>query len=363
MEKVKVGISIGDINGIGVEVILKTLHHKEILKYCIPVIYGSSKVLSYHKNIVGLEDFSYSTASSAERAKHDRVNVINCWHDSVNITLGKLSEAAGQCAYIALEQATNDLKSGAIDALVTAPIHKKAMQAANFPHTGHTEYITQAFGMTDSLMLMVNDDLRIGLVTNHLPLGMVTESLTKELLRRKIQVMNKTLKVDFGIERPSIAVLGLNPHAGDDGVIGDEEENIIRPVIIEIKKKGTLVMGPYPADGFFGSGTYRKFDGILAIYHDQGLIPFKALSFGDGVNFTAGLPGVRTSPDHGTAFDIAGENKADPSSFRRALFLAIDIAKSRRDHEEMHANPLRKRKHYQEDEDPSKIVEEKEGSQ
>ncbi|MEM9920034.1 MAG: 4-hydroxythreonine-4-phosphate dehydrogenase PdxA [Bacteroidota bacterium] len=362
MEKVKVGISIGDINGVGLEVILKTLHRKEILKYCVPVIYGSSKVLSYHKNIVGLDDFSFSTANSIDRVRHDRINVVNCWQDNVNITLGKLSDTSGKYAYISLEQATNDLKNGSIDALVTAPIHKKAMQMANFPYPGHTEYITNAFGVSESLMLMVNDELRIGLATNHLPLRDVPEVISKEKIRKKLQIFNKSLKVDFGIERPSIAVLALNPHASDDGLIGTEEEQVIRPVVIEAKKKGVLVMGPFPADGFFGSGTFKKFDGILAMYHDQGLVPFKTLSFGQGVNYTAGLPSIRTSPDHGTAYDIAGKNMADPASFRRALFLAIDIAKKRKAYQEMHANPLKKRQHEQVDEDPARI-EEKEGSQ
>ena len=341
----------GNINGVGLEVILKTLSDSRILKICTPAIYASSKVVSYHKNIVGLDNFSFQQLNSAERLKWDRVNVVNCWSDNVNITIGKLSDISGKYAKISLEQATNDLKAGYIDALVTAPINKKAMDSANFNYPGHTEYLTDKFDVKESLMLMVNENLRVGLVTNHLALKDVAANVTKEKIIRKLKLLNKSLKVDFGIEKPMIAILGLNPHASDGGVMGDEEEQIIRPVIIEAKKKGLMVLGPFPPDGFFGSGKYQKVDGILAMYHDQGLIPFKTLSFGKGVNFTAGLPIVRTSPDHGTAFDIAGRNEADPSSFRQALFLAIDIAKNRKRHAEMHANPI----------DRNVKIEEKEG--
>ena len=230
-----------------------------------------------------------------------------------------------------------------LDALVTAPIHKKGMQDAGFQYPGHTEYLTSELGGKESLMLMVNGDLRIGVVTNHLPLKDVAAAITKEQIIKKLKILHETLKKDFGKEKPTIAILGLNPHAGDDGMLGEEEEKIIRPVVIESKKRGMIVNGPFSADGFFGSGQYRKFDAILAMYHDQGLIPFKTLSFGEGVNFTAGLPAVRTSPDHGTAFDIAGANIADPSSFRQALFLAIDLATNRKDYIESHKNPVVKR--------------------
>ena len=341
MEKVKIGISIGDINGIGLEVILKTLADTRILNFCTPVIYASSKVVSYHKNIVALEDFSFHAAKSGDRIHHDKVNVVNCWQDDVNITLGKISDSSGKYARISLDQATNDLQNGIIDTLVTAPIHKKAMQDAGFPFPGHTEYLNSIFKITESLMLMVNTDgLKVGLVTNHLPLKEVASAITKEKIVRKLQIFNHTLIVDFGIEKPTIAVLGLNPHAGDDGFLGEEEKKIIRPVIIEAKKKGMMAMGPFPADGFFGSRQHKKVDGILAMYHDQGLAPFKALSFGSGVNYTAGLPVIRTSPDHGTAYDIAGKNEADSRSFRQALFLAIDIFKCRKDHKEMYANAI-----------------------
>ncbi len=341
MEKVKVGISIGDINGVGLEVILKTVSDERILSLCTPVIYGSTKVISYHKNIVGINDFPFKGSRPGDRIHPNKINIINCWDENVNIILGKPSDISGVYALKSLEQATEDLAKGEIDALVTAPIHKKAMEKANFGFTGHTEYLSSKFGKL-SLMLMVNDDLRVGVATNHIPLQAVAANITKEIISQKLKTFNQTLKVDFGIERPTIAVLGLNPHAGDNGLIGNEEEKIIRPVIIEAKKKGVLAMGPFPADGFFGSRNYRKFDGILAMYHDQGLVPFKALSFGEGVNFTAGLNKVRTSPDHGTAYDIAGKNEADPSSFRKALFLAVDIFRNRKAHLDAHANPVRK---------------------
>lgn len=344
MNKIRIGISIGDINGIGLEVILKTLAHPQILDICTPIIYGSSKIVSYHKNIVGLDSFQFNVATSGDRIKRDKINVVNCWTDDINITLGKLSESSGKYAKISLEQAVIDLKNGYFDALVTAPINKKAMQLADFKFLGHTEYLTSEFDVKESLMLMVNDNLRVGLVTNHLAIRDVSAALTKEILKTKLQLLHDSLKVDFNIERPTIALLGLNPHASDDGIIGDEEENVIRPVIIEAKKKGMLAMGPYPADGFFGSMQYAKFDGILAMYHDQGLIPFKSLSFGSGVNYTAGLSVVRTSPDHGTAYEIAGNNAADPSSFRKALFLAIDIARNRKLYKDMSSNPIARKK-------------------
>ncbi len=343
MELPKIGISIGDINGIGPEVIIKTLSDKKLLDYCVPVIYGSSKIVSYHKNIVGTE-FQFVPIRSAERITPERINVVNCWNEVVNITLGKATEEGGQYAFKALEMAVGELKAGFIDALVTAPISKEAMQMAGFPFPGHTEYITQAMSASDSLMMMVSESLRIGLATSHIPLRQVPEALTKDLLMKKIQIFHETMQIDFGYDRPTIAVLGLNPHAGENGMLGNEEEQIIRPAIIECKKKGILVNGPFPADGFFGAGQYHKYDGIIAMYHDQGLIPFKALSFDTGVNYTAGLAkGIRTSPDHGTAFDIAGKNEADPSSFRHALFLALDILRNRRQYFEMRANPLRKR--------------------
>ncbi len=329
MEKLKVGISIGDINGIGMEIILKTFGNEDMLKLCTPIIYGSSKVASYHRNIIG-EDFNFQQLRDARRPNLDRVNIVNCWTETVNITLGQATEESGQYALRSLEAATNDLREGLIDALVTAPINKEAMQMAGFPFPGHTEYLTENLGSGESLMFLVNEDLRVGLVTNHLPVSEVAAHINKDKIIKKIRMMADSLRIDFGIERPTVAVLGLNPHAGDGGLMGNEEEDIIRPAVVECKKNGLLVMGPYPADGFFGSGSYKKFDGILAMYHDQGLVPFKLLSFGKGVNFTAGLKGVRTSPDHGTAYDIAGKNQADSSSFIQAIFTAIDIARNRK---------------------------------
>lgn len=350
MGKVRIGITIGDINGVGLEVILKTLQDERILKYCIPVIYGSSKVVSYHKNLVeGMNDFQYQNQSTADKLHTEKVNVVNCWNEDVNITLGKASDVSGKFAITTLEAATNDLRDGKIDALVTAPINKKAMQMADFPFPGHTEYLTQNLGGKESLMLMVGDRLKVGLVTNHLPIKEVAESITKAKILQKIKIFNTTLKRDFGISKPMIAILGLNPHAGDEGVLGKEEEEIIRPAIIEAKKKGAMVMGPYPADGFFGSKQAFKFDGILAMYHDQGLVPFKALTFGSGVNFTAGLDGIRTSPDHGTAYDIAGKGIADPSSFRQALFLAKDIFEHRTEFEDIENNALKTKEKPSED--------------
>lgn len=338
MEKMKIGITVGDINGIGLEVILKTLSDEKMLRFCTPIVYGSSKVVSYHKNIIDT-DFHFHQIQDADQAREGEVNILNCWQENVNITLGKVSEEGGKYALYSLQSAVYDLRDGKVDALVTAPINKEAMKLSGFPHPGHTEYISEQLGGS-SLMFMIYDDLRIGLVTNHLPVHEVAQSITQEAVLGKIKTMEDSLRRDFGFERPTIAVLGLNPHAGDGGAIGPEDEEIIRPAVAECKASGSLVMGPFPADGFFGSGQFRKFDGILAMYHDQGLVPFKLLSFGKGVNFTAGLGGVRTSPDHGTGFDIAGKNEANPTSFRQALYAAIDISRHRKQYVADHANPL-----------------------
>jgi 4-hydroxythreonine-4-phosphate dehydrogenase len=339
MDKIKIGISIGDINGIGLEVILKTFADDRLMKQCTPMIYGSPKIVSYHKNIINSE-FEFHSVHPGEQPQEGKMNVVNCWQENVNITLGQPTELSGQYAGRSLEAAVKALQAGAIDALVTSPINKKAMQMAQFPFPGHTEYLARELDRGEHLMFMVNEDLRIGLATNHLPLRDVADAIDKNLVKRKIQVMEESLRMDFGIERPTIAVLGLNPHASDGGVLGNEEEEFIRPAIVELKKKGMLVMGPFPADGFFGIGQHLKFDGVLAMYHDQGLAPFKALSFGNGVNFTAGLTHVRTSPDHGTAYDLAGQNKADEASFRRSVYLAMDIARQRKQYVELHENAL-----------------------
>lgn len=344
MGNITIGISCGDINGIGLEVVLKAIAIKKIGAQFTLIIYGSTKVVAYHKNIITQENIQFHSVLSAAEAEPDRINIINCWPDSVNITLGKATDVGGKCAYDALQKAVKDLQAGAIDALVTAPIHKKAMQMANFPFVGHTEYITNEFQAKDSLMFMVSDNLRIGLVTNHLPIREVAAAITREKVLRKILIMAETLRIDFNIARPTIAVFGLNPHAGDEGAIGTEDEQIIQVAIEEAKMKGVLAFGPFPADGFFGANQHQRFDAILAMYHDQGLVPFKALSFGAGVNYTAGIAAVRTSPDHGTAYDIAGKGEADESSFIKALYLAADIVRHRNDYFEMHANSIERRK-------------------
>lgn len=341
---ITIGITCGDINGIGLEVILKALTVKKAGQFFKIIIYGNTKVVAYHKNIITQENIQFYSISSPEEAESGRINIINCWTDNVNITLGAPTDLGGKCALSALERAAKDLKNGALDALVTAPIHKKAMKMAGFPFIGHTEYITKELGSQESVMLMVSDALRIGIVTNHLPIREVAAAVTKDKILKKLIILAETLKIDFNLGKPTIAVLGLNPHAGDEGTIGNEDDAIVRPAIEAARAKGVLAFGPYPADGFFGSGQHHKFDAVLAMYHDQGLVPFKALSFGAGVNYTAGLAGVRTSPDHGTAYDIAGKGEADESSLIKALFLAADIVKNRNEYLEMHANSLERRK-------------------
>jgi 4-hydroxythreonine-4-phosphate dehydrogenase len=350
MDRIKVGVTIGDINGIGPEVIIKTFLDDRILRFCTPIIYGASKVISYHKNIVN-DDFRFNQLKSGERPIEGKVNVANCWQEAVTINLGKASKEGGIYAIKALERAIQDMKEGYIDALVTAPINKYSMQLADFPYKGHTEYLTDSFGVKESLMLMVQDHLRVGVATNHIPVEAIPSAIDRSILVQKIKIMHESLIKDFGLEKPKIAILGLNPHAGDGGVIGEEEIQILQPVIEELKDEGLLVMGPFAADGFFGSGAYTKFDGIMAMYHDQGLVPFKLLAFGKGTNFTAGLPVVRTSPDHGTGFDLAGKNEADSASFRQALFTAIDLAKNRKRYQEDHANPLARKNIYDNGED------------
>ena len=341
MEKVRVGITLGDVNGIGPEVIIKSVYPQEIQDICTPVIYGSSKAVSYHKNIVQIEDFSYQSQQGAERLNPRKVNVINCWEESVNINLGRATEESGKYAYIALDRAVRDLKAGLIDVLVTGPANKHALRLANFPAMGHTDYLEEQFS-AQSLMVMVSEFMKVGLVTDHIPVSQIAQQVTHDALHKKLSLFIKCLQVDFGYERPTIGVLGLSPHASDEGIIGTEDEHIVKAVILENKKNGNLIMGPYSADGFFGSGMYRKFDGILAMYHDQGLIPFKTISFGYGVNFTAGLSIIRTSPDHGTAYDIAGKNEADPSSMRHAIYTAIDTFKRRREYQEQRETPIAK---------------------
>jgi 4-hydroxythreonine-4-phosphate dehydrogenase len=352
----KIGITIGDINGVGPEVIIKALSNPKLLEYFTPVVYGSSKILSYYKNTIKDSNLQFSTINDPSKAFANKINVINCWEDNVVINMGKVNEDGGKYAKLALERAVTDIKKQHIDGIVTAPINKAAMKMGGFKFPGHTEYFESEFG-TAGLMLLLSDTLRVGLVTNHIPISDVANSVTKQLILSKLKVFNEALKVDFGIDRPQIAVLGLNPHAGDEGAIGDHEEKIIKPAIIEAKKNGIFAAGPYPADGFFGSGKYKKFDGILAMYHDQGLVALKSLSFGEGVNYTAGLNIVRTSPDHGTAFDIAGQNLADPSSLRTALYQCIDIIKSRTEYKDARANQLTKKVRLSDNEEEDEILE------
>lgn len=347
--KPRIGITIGDINGIGPEVIIKTLENEYILSQCIPIVYGSAKVLGYHKNIVDTNSFSFVSILEAASATEGKINVITCWSESVNISLGEATEEGGQCAHIALDKAVTDLINQDIDALVTAPINKHAMKLANFAHLGHTEYLAERCGSKDYLMFLVSEVLRMALVTTHIPVSEISMHISKDAILNKIEILDKSLREDFGIERPLIAVLGLNPHAGDGAQIGTEDEKEILPAILEAKDKKIAVAGPYAADGLFGGGAYKKFDAILAMYHDQGLIPFKSLSFGEGVNFTAGLPVIRTSPDHGTAYDIAGQNKANPDSFRKSMFMAIDICRNRKSYYDMNADKIEKTQLTEED--------------
>lgn len=339
-ERVKVGITHGDLNGIGYEIILKTFQDPRMLETLTPVVYGSSKIASYHKKTLNISEINLNLVKNAASLVSKRVNIVNITHEEVKIDLGKSTEIAGQLALSALETAIQDLKSNHIDVLVTAPINKKNIQSANFKFPGHSEYLADKFDCREHLMLMVADRLRIGVVTGHIPLKDVPGTITTEMILKKIILMNNSLLKDFGIQKPKIAVLGLNPHAGDQGVIGTEEGSVISPAIEQAWKKNIIVYGPYSSDGFFGSDNFMKFDGILAMYHDQGLIPFKALSFDKGVNFTAGLPIVRTSPAHGTAYEIAGTDAASPNSFREAVHLAVQIHNHRLEYKELTSNPL-----------------------
>ncbi len=339
-EKIRVGITQGDINGIGYEVIIKTLMDPRMDEMCTSIVYGSPKVAAYHRKALNIENFSFNQIKDASEANPKRPNMVNCMDDNVRVELGKSTEYGGQGALLALQAAVADLKAGKIDVLVTAPINKANIQGKNFSFPGHTEYLANEFGVKDVLMLMVSDTMRVGVVTGHIPIAEVSKNITAEAILTKLRLLNVTLIKDFAIRRPRIAVLGLNPHAGDHGVIGTEEETVIIPTLKQLSNEGIVAMGPYPADGFFGSDRFTRFDAILAMYHDQGLSPFKVINFDTGVNYTAGLPIVRTSPDHGTAYDLAGQNLANPNSFRQAVYLAIDIFRNRQQHMELTANPL-----------------------
>lgn len=326
-----VGISLGDINGVGPEVIIKTFSDSRLMKLVTPVVYGNGKILSFYRKALEMEGFKYNQIQEIGQANPKMLNVLNCWEENVTIKPGVATEEAASYALKSLEQATADLIEQKLDGLVTGPINKNTIQHEAFNFPGHTEYLVARTGVRRGLMLMISENLRIGVVTGHIPLKQVVESITKDRVTDKMEILEETLKQDFGIEKPKIAVLGLNPHAGDEGLLGSEEKELIGPLIKELKNRGKLVYGPFPADGFFGSQTYLKYDAVLAMYHDQGLIPFKSLSFGSGVNYTAGLPVIRTSPDHGTAYPIAGKGVADESSFRAALFAALDLIKHRRE--------------------------------
>ncbi|MEO5570693.1 MAG: 4-hydroxythreonine-4-phosphate dehydrogenase PdxA [Bacteroidia bacterium] len=339
--KIKVGITIGDPNGIGLEVILKTFSDPVMLQVCTPIIYGSSKVLSFHRKALGINEFNYSTIRYHSEINSKKVNLINCWEEEVKIELGKPSETGGKYAFKSLEAGCKDLAEKKIDVLVTAPIDKKTIQQEGFNFAGHTEYLGTFFNANNYLMMMVNENLHVSFVTGHIPLKNVASEITADKIIAKLGIMNQSLKRDFGIRKPRIAVLSLNPHAGDNGLIGKEEEEIINPAIKKAYDDGILAIGTYSADGFFGSSTFKKFDAILAMYHDQGLVPFKTLSFTSGVNFTAGLPVVRTSPDHGVAYDIAGKNIASESSFREAIYVACDIFNKRKAYDTANSNPLK----------------------
>jgi len=340
-DKIIVGISIGDLNGIGIEVILKTFEDKRMLEFCTPVLFGATKVISFHKKAINSE-VPIHGINSITQVAHNKINLLNIWKEDVTIQLGEATKIGGEYAAKSLEEAVNHLKDKKIDLLVTAPISKETIQSETFNFPGHTEFLQDRLE-GESLMILMTDELKMGLITGHIPVSKVAETITPELIKKKVMLMHESLKKDFCINKPKIAVLGLNPHNGDKGIIGTEEDNMIIPTIKEIQNNGYLVFGPYAADGFFGSKAYNQFDGVLAMYHDQGLAPFKALSFGKGVNFTAGLSEIRTSPDHGTAFEIAGKGTANEDSFREALFTGLQIFKTRKEYLELTENPLKVR--------------------
>lgn len=337
--KIIVGISIGDINGIGLEVILKTFQDKRMFDFCTPVIFGSNKVVSFHKKALQLNN-SVHGIQSLNKIVHGKMNLLNVWKEDSKVELGKATPDGGKYALKSLQHALEALKDNTIDLLLTAPINKDNIQSKDFDFPGHTEYLENNLD-GKSLMILMSEDLKIGLITGHIPISQVAETITPELITEKVNIMEQSLKQDFNISKPKIAILGLNPHCGDKGVIGTEDDEIVRPTIAKIKETGKMVFGPYAADGFFGSETYKQFDGVLAMYHDQGLAPFKALSFGNGVNFTAGLNKIRTSPDHGTGFDIAGKNIANTTSFEEALFTSLKIFRNRKEYIELETNRLK----------------------
>ncbi len=350
MKKPRIGISIGDLNGVGAEVTIKAIMDKRMMNFFTPVIYGSVDSLKQHIKKLRIKDFKFHAAANIDEVKDGICNVIDAWFDEVNLNIGKPEAKVGKLALDAFDAAILDLFNQSIHGMVTAPLNKNLVNSKELPFHGQTEYLADKFAGSTSLMMLVNEGLRVGLVTNHEPISKVSSLLTQERIEKKIAVMLESLKQDFGISNPKLAVLGLNPHASDGGLFGTEEQEVIKPAIEKYRKQNKMVFGPYPADGFFGNRTYAKFDGVLAMYHDQGLVAFKALSFGKGVNFTAGLPVVRTSPDHGTAYDIAGKGIASEDSMRTAMYTALDILRNRADYSEMYANPLLKRDFVQKEE-------------
>ncbi len=341
-QTIKVGISVGDVNGIGVELILKTLEDKNILEFFTPVIFGSTKLLNYEAKNLDKTGFNFNGIKTAEEARPKKINVVNLWNEPVTVESGVPTQEAGKLALESFQNATVALKNGAIDILVTAPFNKDTIQSDEYKHAGHTEYLGEVFNQ-EPLMILTAEDLSVALVTQHIPISQVGTEITTENLMKKARVFNETLKKDFYLTRPKIAVLGLNPHAGDNGLIGTEDEKIIKPAIEKMNEEGIMAFGPYASDSFFIPGKYESFDGVLAMYHDQGLIPFKMLHFNDGVNFTAGLDKIRTSPDHGVAYDIAGKGIADETSFKEAIFKGIELYKARNQDAIDHSNPLPER--------------------
>ena len=341
-EKIIVGISIGDFNGIGIEVVLKTFLDKRMLDFCTPVIFGSTKLITAYKKSMDI-DVPFNGVKHIDNVIPGKLNIVNLWNEDFVVELGKQTPEAGKYAFQSLEAATNSLEKGEIDVLVTAPINKDNIQSEEFVFPGHTEYLESKLA-GESLMILMTDTLRVGLITGHIPISEIPATITPDLIKKKVAILHKTLIQDFAISKPKIAVLGLNPHCGDNGVIGNEDDEIIRPTIAEIQEEGKIVYGPYAADSFFGSENYKNFDGILAMYHDQGLAPFKTLSFGGGVNYTAGLAKVRTSPDHGTAYELAGKGEANINSFKEAVFSAIQIFKTREEYNSLTKNTLKLRR-------------------
>ncbi len=337
-KRLRLGITHGDINGISYEIIMKSLMDQRMLDQLTPVVYGTAKVASYYRKVLNINEFSFNIVRKAEQAHPRKPNLVNLMDQEIKIDLGQSTPVAGELALMALEAATADLRAGHIDALVTAPINKKNIQTDTFAFPGHTEYLATKFQSESHLMLMVASNLRIGVVTGHMPLKDVPAAISVDLIMKRLRVMHQSVIMDFGIPKPKIALLGLNPHAGEDGLLGSEEQQVIMPAIEKARQEGILVFGPFPADGFFGFGDHLRYDGVLAMYHDQGLIPFKTMSYHEGVNFTAGLPFIRTSPAHGTAYDLAGKNVADPDSMRHAIYLAADLFRNRTACEELQAN-------------------------